>query len=258
MSLVGKNTEPLREVLDNLRLPEVPNRSPAVVVYQNYIEGHFYNNPINFASCDSTLNLGDVERMSYGSQRLSSMHHENLPAVTPPPSEHDAADADRRGLSLISEAPPAYKIREYNWFTPGRYFKIWAREGDNVDIEIHNKEFILLDTKNIEGPGLLVRQHITEQCEGHKGSFNRTHVLLKNQHPSMPPSTAGAQSSRKVVFMDEEEDEVAENTFIELEHTYNIPFVKYKCIDHGALTPSSLKNLRRYYLGWLKYHWDME
>lgn len=185
----------------------------------------------------------------------TSQHHETIPAVTTPSSDHDAADADRRDSPLSSEAPPEYKTREYDWFRPGRYLKIWAREGDN---EIHDKEFILLDTKNIEGPGLLVRQHTTEQCEGHRGGFNRTHVLVKNHQLSMPRSPAGAQASPKVVFMDEDEDPVAENTFIELEHAYNIPFVKYKCIDHGVLTPVSLNHLRRYYVEWLKYQWYLD
>lgn len=177
--------------------------------------------------------------------------------MTSSASEHDATDADRQGPPGSSEAPPEFKTREYGWFRPGRYLKIWAREGDNVDIDIHNKEFILLDTKNIEGPGLLVRQHATDHCHGHRGSFNRTHVLLKNHPPSASESGAGALSSSQIVYMDAEEDEVAENTFIELEHAHNIPFQKYKCIDYGVLSRSSLTKLRGYYVDWQKYDWNL-
>ena len=58
--------------------------------------------------------------------------------------------------------------------------------------------------------------------------------------------------------MDEDEHQVAVNIFIELEHTYNIPFVKYKCIDRGVLARSSLRDLRRFYVEWLKYHWVLD
>jgi hypothetical protein len=189
-----------------------------------------------------------------------SIHQERSPLLTTPPPSEDAADADCR-LPMMADAPPEHRPRDYDWFMPGRYFKIWAREGNDVDIEIHEKEYILLDTKNIEGPGLLVRRLPIEQCshEGHRGSFNRTHVLLQNHDSAASrSSTTGGQSRRKTVYLDEEEDEVADNTFIELEHTYNIPFVKYKCIDYGVLTRSSLRDLRGFYVNWLRYHWELD
>ena len=282
MSLARNDIEPLREVFDNLRLPNVPT----VVVYQNTIKGHFYKDPIILGSGTATLNVGDVGRMckfsmfsleetqldGYGVipwlelvrlMTSSAASHRNRShtqpdTVTPDPSDQDAGDVYRPGLPFIAEAPPEYRTRDYDWFTPGRYLKIWAREGDNVDVEIHGKDFVLLDTKNIEGPALLVRRLTTEHCERHRGSFNRTHVHIQNYQAPTARSSTSAQSRRKVVYMDEEEDDVAENTFIELEHTYNIPFAKYKCIDYGVITRSSLRELRRLYVEWLKYQWDLE
>lgn len=279
MSLARKDIAPLREVFDNLRLPNVPT----VVVYQNNIEGHFYKDPIILGSGTATLNVGDVGRMcKFSMLSLEEDKHEGYRVtpwvelvrlmtssaasrkvrsptqpdiVTPDPSDQDAGDVDRSGLPFMAEAPPEYRTRDYDWFTPGRYFKVWAREGDNFDVEIHCKEFILLDTKNIEGPALLVRRHTTEHCEPHRGSFKRTHVALENYPASTSRSSTTAKSNRRVVYMDEEEDDVAEHTFIELEHTYNIPFAKYKCIDHGVITRSSLRDLRRLYVEGLKYHW---
>ena len=184
--------------------------------------------------------------------------HTQPDIVTPDPSDQGAGDADRSGIHFMAEAPPEYRTRDYDWFTTGRYFKMWAREGDNVDVEIHGKDFILLDTKNIEGPALLLRRHPTEHCERHsRGSFNRTHVALENYPTSTSRSSTTAKPNRRVVYMDEEEDDVAENTFMELEHAYNIPFVKYKCIDYGVITRSSLRDLRRFYVEWLKYHWEI-
>lgn len=59
--------------------------------------------------------------------------------------------------------------------------------------------------------------------------------------------------------MDEYEGQpVGERTYIELEHQYNIPFEKYACIDCGVLGRPSLKHLRKCYLKWLHYYWEID
>lgn len=178
-----------------------------------------------------------------------------------PVSEPDTTELS--SLRFLAEAPVEYHAREADWFRPGRYFKIWARDGENVEFELHGKEFVLLDTKNLDGPALLVRRHATERFDAQRGSFNRTDVALKDFQSSplslssqLSPSPP-AQSRRKVVYMDEDEDDISAYTYIELEHTYNIPFMKYKCIDYGVLAPSSLRDLRRFYVEWLQYHWQI-
>ena len=187
-------------------------------------------------------------------------HGQQERSPTPPSSESHAEFPNPRysTSTFDTEAPPEYQTRDYDWFTPGRYFKIWARDGDNVDIEIHDKEFVLLDTKNIEGPGLLVRAQASDHPSTYRGSFNRSHVLLQNHEGESARSAMATSSYQRICYMDEDEHQVAVNIFIELEHTYNIPFVKYKCIDRGVLARSSLRALRRFYVEWLKYHWDLD
>jgi hypothetical protein len=155
---------------------------------------------------------------------------------------------------LSDSADPAeYRIRQADWFIPGRMFRIWGEQ----DVEIHKKMFVLLDTKNVEGPGLLM--HIygeEEEPAAGMGYFLRTHVLVQNFENFQ---SFDSQTREKVVHMDEYEGQrVGEHTYIELEHQYNIPFEKYPCIDCGVLGRSSLKHLRRCYLKWLHYHWDIE
>ena len=166
-----------------------------------------------------------------------------------------AGDSDpSNSLPSTTEAPAEYRERDPDWFTPGRLFKIWALE----DLEIHQKEFVLLDTKNIEGPGLRVRVYgEEEEQEAMTGYFFRSHVLVQNFKPF--EERPERHRRLKTVFMDEYEHEqqVGDHTWIELEHTYNIPFLKYKCVDCGVLDRSSLQDLRRCYIEWLKYHWNL-
>ena len=60
------------------------------------------------------------------------------------------------------------------------------------------------------------------------------------------------------VHMDEyAHQDVPPGTFILLEHTYNIPFVKYKCVDHGMLDDESLDILRFHYVQYLINSWRL-
>ena len=61
------------------------------------------------------------------------------------------------------------------------------------------------------------------------------------------------------VHMDEyAHQDVPQGTFILLEHTYNIPFVKYKCADHGMLEDDSLEELRFHYIQYLVHSWRLK
>jgi hypothetical protein len=51
--------------------------------------------------------------------------------------------------------------------------------------------------------------------------------------------------------------DVPPGTFILLEHTYNIPFVKYKCVDHGMLDDESLDTVRFHYVQYLINSWRL-
>lgn len=250
----------------------------------NSITGHLYYQPIliNFGSA----NLGDLGEMckslkfpifrrwsrdssgmesGFDESHLSPLttrsiardnrrqSKEETRAFTPPSSDTATSDLAHKHMLSDSADPAEYRIRPADWFIPGRMFRIWGEQ----DVEIHKKMFVLLDTKNVEGPGLLM--HIygeeEEQAAG-MGYFLRTHVLVQNFENFQ---SFHSQTREKVVYMDEYEGQrVGEHTYIELEHQYNIPFEKYPCIDCGVLGRSSLKHLRQCYLEWLHYHWDID
>lgn len=177
-----------------------------------------------------------------------------LPAIdTPPPSVDDSHSLATMSDAIEDEEPaPEYKSREYDWFTPGRLFEIFAPR----DIEIHKKKFVLLDTKNKEGQGILIRNYANTEEDTNHGYFLRSHVLVQ-EHGHLHQRVSRAKL--QVVYLDEYDDHsVAPETWIELEHTYNIPFATYKCIDHGVLDRASLKDLRTSYVAWLGYHWSLD
>lgn len=192
---------------------------------------------------------------AHNSHPRSKADRNQLLSPSPSTSDHGRGDAaDKTSLGSMPEAESDYRNREANWFLPGRLFKIWA-EGD---AEIHRKEFVLLDSKNIEGPGLLVRIHGEE--EEQDGFFYRAHVLVQNSKLSDFQVPAGPQGPKEVFLDDYESDRVrvAEHTWIHLEHVYNIPFINHKCIDCGVLSRQSLRKLRRCYVEWLMYRWELD
>lgn len=102
----------------------------------------------------------------------------------------------------------------------------------------------------------MVRIYDEEEKEGNRGYFLRSHVSVQNYQE---PNQRRFSSKRKVVYLDEYEDQVVvPGTWIELEHTYNIPFAKYRCVDRGVLDRGALQELRRCYIDWLKYHWSVD
>lgn len=107
----------------------------------------------------------------------------------------------------------------------------------------------------------------------HSSTSYRTRVLLKgsSSHGSQTPSSSRAavgylQQPQHIreqdpellrlvdkkllsVKMDEHaEHDVHPGTFITLSVVYNIPFIKYKCDDHGMLDDESFDNLRFHYI----------
>ena len=130
-------------------------------------------------------------------------------------------------------APDKYETQPDAWFRQGRFLRIWAPE----DVEIHAKYFILLDNKNKEGQGVLVRT-IDEDEEGRlfrdSEALQNTVVLRRSKADAH--SDASSQSTTAPDFMvaymvDHTPHEVAQRTYVFVEHTYNIPFSKYKCED---------------------------
>lgn len=184
--------------------------------------------------------------------------------------------------------PISYIYQPADWFRPGRFFSIWAP----MDVEIHDRKFILLDSKNTEGKGVRVKSLDRDGLVqlSNSSSAYRTTMGLKSSraadgfagshasgHSSSSQAlsyTRGTQQQSKEkeddlikkldkkflnVHMDEHaRQDVPVGTFILLEHTYNIPFVKYKCIDHGMLDDESLDILRFHYVQYLISSWRLK
>ena len=142
-------------------------------------------------------------------------------------------------------------------------------------MEIHKKKFILLTSTNTEGKGVLVETlDKTRMTQLMRSSTRyRTHMKLsaypleesetrsQASHPAenQPEKHSHPRLAFKSVYMDEflPDVDISPDTFVLLEHTYNIPFVKYPCEDHGSLDRSSLKNLRLHYIQFLAYVWNL-
>ena len=77
-------------------------------------------------------------------------------ALEPCVTEHpESAGRVSAGHSL---QPEDYLTQEDDWFAPGRFFGIWAPD----EIEIHKKDFVLLDSKNKQGTAVLV-EHLSPE-----------------------------------------------------------------------------------------------
>jgi hypothetical protein len=118
--------------------------------------------------------------------------------------------------------------------------------------------FVLLDSKNIEGPGLLVRFY-DDDDEELEGFFNKSQVHIENHEAKRIPPVGGTQG-KKTVYLDElcKNKPIERNAYIELEHQYNIPFTKYRCIDYGMLSRRSVTEMRKFYIQCLMYNWELE
>ena len=107
--------------------------------------------------------------------------------------------------------------------------------------DIHDKKFILLDTKNTEGTGVLLETLSGEKLKQIKTSSDSyfTHMELQNPWTDYTCTTDVVASSEKapkkhlkVAHVDRHgNEEVDPCTYILLNHTYNIPFFKYKAMD---------------------------
>lgn len=277
----------LAPVLGLIDKPALSNSVPLVINIQNHfqhveVRGHSYHHPTIIAKAHTQAHFGDsavmckssnflcctnyqtrtMERTSVWvsaliafqtahSSRYSRNNGFTYDPNMPLPTDKTLEDQTSGSGSASGDADPRYRNRDYDWFTPGRLFIILAPS----DEEIHEKQFILLDTKNKEGPGLLIKILDEEKERENKGYFLRSHVLVRNYSDS---STPMRESKINAVYIDEYDDHSVEpGTWIALEHTYNIPFAKYKCIDCGMIDRGSLKLLRRCYVAWLRYHWGL-
>lgn len=144
----------------------------------------------------------------------------------------------------------------------GRYLKIFARGGKHADSEIHEKEFILLDSKNNEGKAVLV-DHV-DPSEEKEAGFERTRVSLKDLPENVSSTridviSGSRHRARSPIILDyvaKNNDDIADR-YVRLDHTYNISFMKYKWRDLGMLSSESLTRLRLRYIEHLMEAWRL-
>lgn len=147
---------------------------------------------------------------------------------------------------------------------------------EGEDVEIHNKSFILLDSKGSQGLGVLVTSLEGDQRGQveHSSSARRALMLLMN-HPDYD-TIADVEQPTRLLAASEENFEAIERkldklrlssdsdlrvspgTLVQLQHTYNIPFAKYKCRDLGELQSDALDDLRIHYLANLAQKWNLK
>ena len=194
-----------------------------------------------------------------------------------------AANNDAASISYESASEPIPDdcvFQPADWHVPGRYFRIWAlsEDGSDSDTEIHKKTFILLDTKNTEGKGVLVNQYEkTEALEqlGRESDAKRKVMALRvsgdgddmsdskshsTQRSGGEPSERARERLNKLTQILLKEDvplPLPSDTYVLLDHTYNIPFRKYRCEDLGILERASLRILRLHYVNYLIDAWDL-
>ena len=187
---------------------------------------------------------------------------------------------DCRKRQENEQAPDNYIKRHEDWFDPGRYFKVWAPR----DQEIHERHFILLDSRNKEGPG--VRVDVLEsikQLEELKGesSTSMSRMVLKccqSEHGSNNAVQHAHEEARKEyiqnqahrdlldlldrryrgIHMDKHTEHfVRPGSYIRLDHTYNIPF---NCLyeDMGMIDDDELETLRVAYIEYVSRRWRLK
>jgi hypothetical protein len=195
------------------------------------------------------------------------MHRQN--GIGASPASQDDEGAEEQGKEGRATSP--YDEQDDDWFVQGRYLKIFARGDKDSDEEIHQKEFILLDSKNTEGTGVRV-DHLKKLPSG----WIRKYVAVVGPETSISSddkahSASGSRSSDdggRLQVSQAGSTQIAlewigcdnkglQDCYARLDHTYNIPFAKYKCQDLGILSKESLAVLRLRYITYLTNEWDL-
>ncbi|KAI7282847.1 hypothetical protein KC345_g3275 [Hortaea werneckii] len=191
---------------------------------------------------------------------------------------HTTLHSQSSSRELRSSQPPHdhYFDQPYDWWTPGRYFTIWAVNDKDEDVEIHEKSFILLDSKGDQGLGVLVTSLKVEESGQveHNSSARRALMLLTNhgEYDTIADTeqTTGLFAASadyfeaiekkltKLHLSSDSDLRVPPGTLVKLQHTYNIPFAKYKCRDLGELQSDALDELRIHYLVNLAQKWNLK
>jgi hypothetical protein len=155
-------------------------------------------------------------------------------------------------------------FRKPEWYAPGMYIKIFAPNEKEID----EKEFIILDSKNMAGKAVRVDELSRDKLKS--GSTRNAVAVMPPQpgnsdeetrHTLPSVQTSGASTKVTQIFLEELGPDCkapVENRYARLDHTYNIPFSGHKCDDLGIIDRPSLRKLRLQYIKHLAASWDIE
>ncbi|KAL9109220.1 MAG: hypothetical protein Q9227_006145 [Pyrenula ochraceoflavens] len=247
-------------VSDSLTLDADETRNDLIRSLVAPAGGNHFHGPVSLVVVHKAV---QINRGGTGNQGLANM----TPALTqtvngdPPPSIDENPPVIPQTLtdtraSSRAPTPDYYILQTANWFKPGRFFRIWA-PGDH---EIHDKFFILLDSQNNEGKGVLVVSLKDDSLIqfNRSSATSRTHMALRRSKSADTQASSQGKEKFKSIYMDDDTlKEVLPDTYIFLEHTYNIPFFKYKCEDYGMLDDDSLEDLHFQYVQYLIKEWHL-
>ncbi|KAL9055941.1 MAG: hypothetical protein Q9162_003237 [Coniocarpon cinnabarinum] len=155
-------------------------------------------------------------------------------------ASHESQPYDR------SSTPEQYREEVASWFKPRRFFCVWAPQYE----DIHMKSFILLDSSNSEGKGVLIKRVDKAHVEATTDA-DKTHMRLCGCRAEARGCPKQDEQGVQTVHLDKRNPGVEEDTYILLEHTHNIPFNRYKCVDRGVVSQDSFKQLRVRYVGYV-------
>jgi hypothetical protein len=185
------------------------------------------------------------------------------------PASQDEEVAEDQVQEGSSASEKSYDKQDNDWFVRGRYLKIFARENGDSDSEIHKKEFILLDSKNTEGTGVRVDRLASKKLPSgwiwkyvevvgpatSESSDEKAHSVGKSSNDRLQGTHAGStQIALEEIGCD---NKGLQDCYARLDHTYSIPFSKYRCQDLGILSKESLAVLRLRYIGYLANEWNL-
>ncbi|KAL9115328.1 MAG: hypothetical protein Q9227_000649 [Pyrenula ochraceoflavens] len=196
----------------------------------------------------------DQSAGSQGSLGQIAMSQQPYPE-TDSKDPHGDTNADKQ-VPPRPSTPVEFIEQSKDWFEPGRYFKIWAPG----EPQIHNKYFILLNSKNIQGKGVLVVSLDEKKLQQLQSSSSTIHTHIALRGSTSSGSEANAQNLKRFKTAYVEEDarhDVPPNTFVALGYAYNIAF-EYKCKDYGKLDRRNIRMLRFYYVQNLIRDLDLE
>lgn len=207
------------------------------------------------------LILGSAFRAWIGSRQETGPEPPDLVGA-PIPNGDDNKDSSE-SAQHEDRVPESYTEQQHDWFRPGRYLRLWAEAHGGMERDLHLKEFILLDTSNLEGKGIRVDR--IGKAKLSAGASRYSVAITERGRPASNPYIGHGRPTSEPstdlrftkIFLNEVGGDGPTDRYVRLDHTYNIPFMKYPCQDLGMLEPDSLDQLRIRFIEYMAVDWRL-